>query len=59
MGFPTRQQRPWFGRSQSTASVSGLCRPARTPVGADRESGTHIPVRIGEVAVTAGMNGKS
>lgn len=42
-----------------TASVSGLCRTRPYALGADRRSGTHIPMRIGEITVITGMNGKS
>lgn len=58
-GTPPGSSVPGSAGATSTASVSGLRHSRPYARGADQESGAHIPMRIGGLAVTTGMNGKS
>lgn len=58
-GSPPGSSAPGPAVAMVTASVPGLRCSRRDTRPANHESSMHIPVRIGETAITTGMNGKS
>lgn len=58
-GSPPGSGAPGPGVATTTASVLGLRCSRRDTRPANHESSMHIPMWIGEITITTGMNGKS